>query len=128
MGVVIPSLRSYDPDVSYELEAIKQLKDIAEAQKRYVATNARYGTLEQLRAAGYLEASHYETPAAHGYVYTVTVRQADNEASEFFSAAADPQDVSAFGSNTKSHFYIDSTSTDVRVSYGKSANVNDPPM
>ncbi|MCP9494181.1 MAG: DUF2781 domain-containing protein [Pyrinomonadaceae bacterium MAG19_C2-C3] len=126
MGVVIPCFRSYNPNVDYEIEAIKELKGIAEAQKRYTAANARYGTLEQLRAAGYLtDASRYEIPAARGYVYTITVKQAGDGEPAFFSATADPQDVSASQSSPRPHFYIDSTNSDVRVSYGKPANVND---
>lgn len=109
---------------SNEPSAIVTLRSIATAQGSYAEANAGdYGTFQQLHEAGYLD-SRFDSskPESAGYVFTMLAQKSQGEPPGF-SCNADPAQP-----GTGRHFYIDSTSTVIRVNPSQPATATDEPI
>jgi hypothetical protein len=107
-----------------EPSAIVTLRSIATAQASYAAANAGdYGTFQQLHDAGYLDSRfNSTTPEVSGYTFTMLTQKSEGEPPRF-SCNADPARPGAWR-----HFYIDSTSTEIRVNPSQPATAVDGPI
>ena len=96
-----------------EASAIATLRTIAQAQTTYSISNSgHYATFEQLSEGGLLDSRfNHSNPEYHGYVFTLQTNSPSGEPG-FYSCNADPAATSPHGGR---HFYIDSSSTDIRV-------------
>ena len=101
-----------------EASVVAALRTVALAQQSYAATNeGNFGTFEQLTEGSYLDARFASgNPELHGYVLNMTVED------KTFKCNADP---TASGDKKGRHFYLDSTSTLVRVNPTQPASASD---
>lgn len=104
-----------------ETSAIATLRTIAQAQTTYSITNAgHYATFEQLAEGGLLDSRfNHSNPEYHGYSFSL---QTNDSGEPGYSCNADPASTSHHGGR---HFYIDSTSTDIRVNATQPASSKD---
>jgi flagellin-like protein len=73
------------PKQRIDLTAVRSdLLSLAQAQRRYLATNGSYATLEQLRQTGTI---HFPTSGRRGYTYSMEAGDA-----EHFRISAKPSD------------------------------------
>lgn len=95
------------------------LQTIAGAQRSYAMSHdGDYGTFKQLSEDGFLDARfNSEAPQVQGYVLTMNVGEKN------FSCNADPAESTG---QPGQHFYIDSSSTQVRVNPDQPATASDP--
>ena len=107
-----------------ETSAIATLRTIAQAQTTYSITNAgNYAGFEQLSEGGLLDPRFNHTnPELHGYVFSLTTKQALDTSQNFYSCNADPSPTSHLGGR---HFYIDSKSQAIRVNATQPATEKD---
>lgn len=105
-----------------ETSAIATLRTIAQAQTAFSVTNAgHYASFEQLVENGLLDSRfNHSNPEYHGYVFSL--QNGSSSAPGFFSCNADPAATSIHGGR---HFYIDSSSTDIRVNATRPATNKD---
>lgn len=108
-----------------ETAAIAALHSIAVAEQTYsIGNGGKYGTLQELRDAGYLDARFN---AANGgvkdYSLTINTNPQSSEAAASFSCNADP---SNSGTQAGRHFYIDSASSAIHVNPTQPATATDP--
>jgi hypothetical protein len=107
-----------------EVATISTLHSIARAQIAYSVSNGgNYGTFEQLSEGGYLD-SRFNTskPALYGYALTMTATPKSSDSASSYSCSADPKSAP----NAKGrHFYIDSSTPEVRANATLPATVND---
>jgi hypothetical protein len=101
-----------------EASVVAALRTVGLAQQGYAVTNeGNFGTFLQLTEGGYLDARFAsEHPELHGYVLNMTVED------KTFKCNADPN---ASGDLKGRHFYLDSTSTLVRVNPTHPASASD---
>jgi Tfp pilus assembly protein PilE len=107
-----------------ETTAIAALHSIAVAQQTYSLSNGgNFGTLEQLRDGGYLDA-RFNSPngGAKDYALTINTKPQSGEAA-FFSCNAEPTNS---GPQAGRHFYIDSSSNALHVNPTQTASASDP--
>jgi type II secretory pathway pseudopilin PulG len=108
-----------------ETAATSALHTIAVAQQTYSASNGGdFGTFQQLCAGGYLDSRFNSSkPAIQDYVLTMEVRsKSEAQPDGFYSCNAD---VPA-GAKSGTHFYIDSTSSELHVNPNQPATAKDP--
>jgi Tfp pilus assembly protein PilE len=108
-----------------ETTAIAALHSIAVAQQTYsLSNNGNFGTLQQLRDAGYLDA-RFDSPngGAKDYALTINTKPQSAEATPFFSCNADPTNA---GPQAGRHFYVDSVTAALHVNPTQPATVSDP--
>ena len=105
-----------------ETTAMGALHAVAVAQQTYSITNGgNYGTFPQLCAGGYLDSRfNSEKPALKDYVLTMEVVSSAQD--PFYKINADPAGDGPQGR----HFYIDSSSSGLRVNPSQSASASDP--
>ena len=101
-----------------EASVVSSLRTINLAQQGHALTNGgNYATFVQLAENGYLDSRFAtETPELHGYVMTMTVGD------KTFSCNADP---TLSGDLKGRHFYLDSTSSLIRVNATQPATAKD---
>lgn len=108
---------------SNEVAAIAALQFIATAQASYKAAKGDYGTFQQLHDANYLDSRFNSSkPEMAGYAFTMLIQKSEGEPPRFTSNA-DP-----VPARTGRHFYIDSTSTLIRVNPSQPATPTDSPI
>jgi hypothetical protein len=109
-----------------ETAATSALHTIAVAQQTYSASNGGdFGTFQQLCAGGYLDSRFNSSkPAIQDYVLTMEVTaKSEARPDGFYSSNADPAPA---GGKVGTHFYIDSTSSELHVNPNVSATAKDP--
>jgi hypothetical protein len=101
-----------------EASVTATLRTIAQAQQAHALTNGgNYATFLQLAENGYLDSRFAsDAPEVHGYVMTMTVGD------KTFSCNADP---TLSGDLKGRHFYVDSTSSLIRVNATQPASAKD---
>ncbi len=101
-----------------EASVISALRTVNLAQQAHALTNGgNYAPFVQLAENGYLDSRFAtETPEVHGYVMTMTVGD------KTFSCNADP---TLAGDLKGRHFYLDSTSSLIRVNATQPATAKD---
>jgi hypothetical protein len=101
-----------------EASVIATLRTIVVAQQGYGVTNeGNYGTFQQLTEGGYLdERFASDAPEVHGYVLKMKLGD------KTFSCNADP---TLSGDLKGRHFYVDSTSSLIRVNAKQAATSSD---
>lgn len=101
-----------------------QMRAITRAQSAYSITNANeYGTFEQLAAGGYLDGRfNTSRPKFYGYVFTINVTPKTGSSEGSYGLNADP-DPELKGAGR--HFYIDSSSSEIRVNASQQASATD---
>lgn len=106
-----------------ETSAIATLRTIAQAEMTYSTTNpGHYASFEQLVEAGLLDSRfNHSSPEYHGYVFTLNIDPSDLDPGSY-SCNADPAVTSPHGGR---HFYIDSTSQDVKMNPTQPATKKD---
>lgn len=106
-----------------ETSALATLRTIAQAQTTYGISNAgQYASFEQLVEVGLLDSRFdHSSPEYHGYVFRMHTNSSI-DGTGFYSCNADPAATSPHGGR---HFYIDSTSTDIRVNPTQPATSKD---
>lgn len=106
-----------------ETSAIATLRTIAQAEMTYSVTNpGHYASFEQLVEAGLLDSRfNHSSPEYHGYVFTLNIDPSDLDPGSY-SCNADPAVTSPHGGR---HFYINSTSQDLRVNPTQPATKKD---
>lgn len=106
-----------------ETSAIATLRTIAQAQQTYsISKEGNYGTFEQLAEDGVLDPRfNHSSPQLHGYVFTMNVTSSSGSELRSYSCNADPAATSPQGR----HFYIDSSSTAIRVNATRPATSDD---
>lgn len=107
-----------------ETSAIATLRTIAQAQTTYTISNAgHYASFEKLTETGLLDSRFSRSnPEYHGYVFTLHLKNPSGSEPASYSCNADPAPTSAHGGR---HFYVDSTSQDIRVNATQSATNRD---
>jgi Tfp pilus assembly protein PilE len=108
-----------------ETSAIAALHAIAVAEQTYSISNGgNFGTLAQLRDAGYLDV-RFNAPngGVKDYSVTLNANPQSGEGGASFTCNADPTNS---GSQAGRHFYIDSTSQAIHVNPTQPATVADP--
>ena len=132
--ICIPSLscQSYSTGLQQsvaradETAAKAALHTIAVAQQTYSVSNGGdFGTFQQLSEAGYLDSRFNSSkPAIRDYVLTMEIApKSEAQPAGFYSCNADPVPTEA---KAGTHFYIDSTSSDLHVNPSESATAKDP--
>lgn len=108
-----------------ETVAISALRSIAVAQQTYSISNGgNYGTLQELRDAGYLDSRFNSGDGGvKDYALTITTHPQTSSATGSFTCNADPV---ASGPQAGRHFYIDSTSVVIHVNPSQPATATDP--
>ena len=109
-----------------ETAARAALHAIAVAQQTYSVTNdGEFGTFQQLCEAGYMDSRFNSTqPTVKDYLFTMEVTsKAEGKAERFYSCKADPVSTTA---KIGTHFYIDSTSSQLHANPNEPASANDP--
>jgi hypothetical protein len=97
--------------------AIAALRAIAAAERTYSITNSgEYGTLQQLRDGGFLDARFASDQPIKDYTLTLNVTQGS------YKCNADPQ---LSGERAGRHFYIDSNSNVIYVNDTGPASASD---
>ena len=107
-----------------EAVVLSNLRSIILAENAYNLNNGSYGTFEQLTDGGFLDARFKgERPSLNQYSYTITIpeKSADG-ATASYSCNADPERT---GDRAGRHFYIDSTSNNIRVNATQPASATD---
>lgn len=104
-----------------ETAAIAALQTVGVAQRAYAMMNdGQFGTFEQLSKESLLDSRFSsETPEIGGYVLTMNVGE------KTFSCNADPVKKEETGGR---HYYIDSSTTVVRMNPSQPASAGDPPF
>lgn len=108
-----------------ETTVIAALRTIAVAQQTYsISSGGTYGTLEQLRDAGYLD-ERFNSPngGVKDYALKTSTKPQASEAAAFYSCNADPVNS---GPQAGRHFYIDSTSPSIHANASQPATAKDP--
>ena len=107
-----------------EAVVITNLRSIMTAENAYNQSNGSYGTFEQLASGGFLDARFKgERPSLNQYSYTITVTEKSAEgATASYSCNADPE---RSGDRAGRHFYIDSTSNEIRANATQAASATD---
>jgi hypothetical protein len=108
-----------------ETTAVAALHSIVVAQQTYsISNDGNYGTLQQLRDAGYLD-ERFSSPGGGVKDYTLTISTTPHSAgaAAAFSCNADPTNS---GPQAGRHLYVDSTSTTIRVNPTQPATASDP--
>ena len=110
-----------------ETSAIGTLRTIAQAQATFSISNAgNYGTFDQLAEGGFLDSRfHHSSPELQGYVFNMNVSSAAGGSQSSYTCNADPAPTSHLGGR---HFYIDSTSQNIRVNPTQPATDKDQPL
>jgi hypothetical protein len=108
-----------------ETAAVAALHSIAVAQQTYsISNNGNYGTLQQLRDAGFLDVRFDKADGGvKDYALTVNTKPQSGGEPASFSCNADPTNS---GPQAGRHLYIDSTSTVVHVNPTQPATAADP--
>jgi Tfp pilus assembly protein PilE len=109
-----------------ETAAKAALHTISVAQQTYSVSNGGdFGTFQQLCEAGYLDSRFNSSkPAIRDYVLTMEIApKSEAQPAGFYSCNADPVPTEA---KAGTHFYIDSTSSDLHVNPSESATAKDP--
>ena len=108
-----------------ETAAKAALHTISVAQQTYSVSNGDFGTFQQLCEAGYLDSRFNSSkPAIRDYVLTMEIApKSEAQPAGFYSCNADPVPTEA---KAGTHFYIDSTSSDLHVNPSESATAKDP--
>jgi Tfp pilus assembly protein PilE len=109
-----------------ETAARAALHAIAVAQQTYSVTNGgEFGTFQQLCEGGYLDSRFNSTqPTVKDYLLTMEVTsKTEGKAERFYSCKADPVSTAA---KIGTHFYIDSTSSELHANPNEPASANDP--
>jgi hypothetical protein len=106
-----------------ETSAIATLRTIAQAEMTYsITSSGHYASFAQLVEAGLLDSRfNHSSPEYHGYVFTLSIDPSDLDPGSY-SCSADPAVTSPHGGR---HFYINSTSQDVRVNPTQPATKKD---
>jgi hypothetical protein len=109
-----------------EAATVQNLMTIGAVEIQYYHTHGRrFGTFEDLTRESFLSGKFRgDAPVTDGYVLTLTVTPATASAQASYSVTADPQD-DGTGTN---HFYLDSSSNEIRVNPHHRAGPNDPPL
>jgi hypothetical protein len=112
-------------DRAGETVAISTLQQVAKAQVAYSVSNeGNFGSFEQLTTGGYLDSRFNSSkPVIHGYALSMTTKDRSGVSEASFTCNADPV---GGGNGSGRHFYIDSTSSQVRANAGAVASANDP--
>lgn len=112
-------------DLAGETVAISTLNQVAKAEMAFsVSNDGNFGSFEQLTQGGYLDSRFTSSkPVIHGYVLTLNVAPKSGSTEPSFTCNADP---TAEGNNSGRHFYIDSTTTQVRANSSAVASDKDP--
>ena len=108
-----------------ETAAVGALRAIAAAQQGYaLTTGGDFGTFQQLCEGGFLDSRFNSSkPSVRDYVLSMEVKpKSASDTVGFFSCNADP----VAGAQAGRHFYIDSTSSDLRVNPSQAATAKDP--
>jgi hypothetical protein len=107
-----------------EAVVLSNLRSIITAETAYYASNGSYGTFEQLTNSGFLDARFKgQRPSLSQYSYTITVPEPSaNASAPSYSCNADPERT---GDRAGRHYYIDSTSNDIRVNATQPASATD---
>lgn len=112
-----------------ETAASLSLKSLTLNQRLYLKMHHgdAYGTFDQLIADLNLDKKFAgNAPAVSGYVFTMKVTPRSGSQPPFFSINADPLKSEGLGATGKNHYYIDSTSDDIKVNDKRPAGSNDP--
>lgn len=108
-------------DRADETVAIAALHLIAQAERTYsLSHDGGYGTLDELKEAGYLDSRFSSDKPLKDYSLALTVNSGSEPS---FSCLADP----VAGRQGK-HFYIDSTSGEIHANATQTASAADPAM
>lgn len=109
-----------------EAATIQDLKTISAVEIQYYNTHGRkFGTFEDLTREKFLnERFRGEALLVDGYVLTLTINPATGNARSSYVITADPLN-SSTGTN---HFYLDSSSNEIRVNPDRRAGPDDPPL
>jgi Tfp pilus assembly protein PilE len=107
-----------------EAAAMQNLKTIAALEIQYYNTHHReFGTFDDLVSEGFLSARFKgQAPVVDGYVFTLTITPKAENTRARYVLNGDPQDNST-GTN---HFYLDSSSSEIRFNPNRRAGPNDP--
>jgi len=100
-----------------DIAVIADLRALHNAQTQFMMKNNRFGTLEELKDAGFIDAA---LAAGRKHKYVITLVSADERAYAF---RADPD---AKNKLSTRHFYLDQTGL-VRACEGGPAGPDDPP-
>lgn len=109
-----------------ETAATAALRTVAVAQRTYSVTNGgEFGTFQQLCEGGYLDSRFNSSqPTVKDYFLTMEVTsKTEGKAEGFYSCKADPISTAA---RIGTHFYIDSTSSELHANPTAPASANDP--
>jgi Tfp pilus assembly protein PilE len=109
-----------------ETAARAALHAIAVAQQTYSVTNdGEFGNFQQLCEAGYMDSRFNSSqPTVKDYLFTMEVTsKAAGKTGGFFSCKADPV---ATAAKIGTHYYIDSTSSELHANPNAPASANDP--
>lgn len=108
-----------------ETAAIAALHSIAVAEQTYSISNGgNYGTMQELRDAGYLDSRFDSTNGGvKDYSLTISTKPQSGGAAASFSCNADPTNS---GSQAGRHLYVDSTSAAIHVNPTQPATASDP--
>jgi hypothetical protein len=108
-----------------ETTAVAALHSIATAQQTYsISNDGNYGTLQQLRDAGYLDERFSKADGGvKDYVLTININSQSGGTPATFSCTADP---TTAGPQAGRHLYVDSTSTTIHVNPTQPATASDP--
>ena len=108
-----------------ETAAVAALHAVAVAQQTYsVSNDGNYGSIQQLRDAGYLD-DRFSAPngGVKGYALTVNTKAQSGGDPASFTCNADPTNS---GPQAGRHLYVDSTSTTIHVNPTQPAAASDP--
>jgi Tfp pilus assembly protein PilE len=109
-----------------ETAATAALHAIATAQQTYSVSNGgEFGTFQQLCEGGYLDSRfNFSQPTVKDYLLTMEVTaKTEGKAEGFYSCKADPV---ATAAKIGTHFYIDSTSSELHANPNEPASAKDP--
>jgi hypothetical protein len=107
-----------------EVVTLANTAAISRAQTAYNLSNPNeYGTFEQLAAGGYLDGRFNQSkPKFYGYIFTLNVNPKSGSSDASYTLNADPDpELKAAGR----HFYVDSTSPEIRVNPTQPASASD---
>ena len=109
-----------------EAATIQNMKTIAAVEIQYYNTHGRkFGTFEDLTREQLISGKFKgEPPIVDGYILTLTITPKAENTRAMYVLNADPEDNST-GTN---HFFLDSSSIEIRFNPDRRAGSNDPPL
>ena len=109
-----------------EAATIQNMKTVAAVEIQYYNTHNRaFGTFDQLIKEQMLTSKFSgDRPASDGYILSLKVTPKTANQPSSYTLSADSQS----DSTGRRHFYLDSTSSSIRVNSDQTAGAGDPPL